>query len=635
MKSTKIAVNNNRSASILPERGWDVILCEELQALGNCAPAHTKRSLVIWDIPLQMSGIDVYIELIRNAANALDEHGVLVLVQAGFPTQSILKERDYSQLHFDVFSFVAQKEGFQEFLLGEPVKKFRTDQVGHILIANKSRNSEFLRDITNLKFREQNTSQNTSIDRKEQEAHSDDIYHQMRQVNQQIEFISSKYASIEKRLSKTERRILKLRWHAGVLFIITWPIATAAKSIWKIIRRKHRGDNSNTDLGNEKYIGITNYRKIPPHPSLLTNSRIHLAILKLDHIGDLVLSLPAIQVFRDSWPDCHITIICSTANKSLAEAMGAFDAILTFDFAAPLADQQKTAKKVNPRDIRKILPEAPFDVAVDLRHDPDTRPVLAQINAKFRAGFEAPALGDLFLDLSLPSVEGKNIINPLHNVSRLRLLSLAVVNELKQVDWAKMSTMAASRKISAPFDGMPFAAIIPGAGSLAKMWPIECHVSLAKRLHDEFGLKILVVGGKREKVYAEEICRNVPKEAGIDTTANLPLTDVAGLLFQATIVIGCDTGPTHIAATLGVPTICLFSGVADHRIWAPMGRFVTLIQHRTSCTPCAIDRLEACGHQHACMKGISVDDVVAAVREKLTEVSEHKRNAFDMALNNK
>ena len=96
---------------------------------------------------------------------------------------------------------------------------------------------------------------------------------------------------------------------------------------------------------------------------------------------------------------------------------------------------------------------------------------------------------------------------------------------------------------------------------------------------------------------------------------NLP-----ALLSKASLYIGNDTGTTHIAAKLGVPTICVFSGAADHRVWQPRGANVRTIRVAIGCSPCHLDRREECPVDVKCLRLIWVDDVLSTALAMLNEL---------------
>ena len=139
--------------------------------------------------------------------------------------------------------------------------------------------------------------------------------------------------------------------------------------------------------------------------------------------------------------------------------------------------------------------------------------------------------------------------------------------------------------------------LFTGAGGASKRWPMERWVKLAARLEEIARVELLAGSVEAERLDAKE--REMFERAGgrvIGTGGDLePLTELAR---NSRMFIGCDTGPTHLAAQLGVPAIALF-GPTDPSVWSPVGAQVRVIAPE----------------RPAEMGWLSVEDVVAAARE--------------------
>jgi len=111
----------------------------------------------------------------------------------------------------------------------------------------------------------------------------------------------------------------------------------------------------------------------------------------------------------------------------------------------------------------------------------------------------------------------------------------------------------------------------PGAGSPAKVWPR--HGALARRLADQ-GRPVVVVTGPADAAAARWVGQAPGR--GVHHAPGLPLRRLAGLLAVAGAFIGNDSGPTHLAAGVGCPTLALF-GPSDPARWAPIGAHVRVL----------------------------------------------------------
>ncbi len=113
--------------------------------------------------------------------------------------------------------------------------------------------------------------------------------------------------------------------------------------------------------------------------------------------------------------------------------------------------------------------------------------------------------------------------------------------------------------------------MIPGAAARrpAKRWPAEFYASIAERLAAE-GWTVAVIGSEQERPIAETILARVPTVR--DLTGRTGFADIARLGAQAGLVVANDTGPAHLAAAAGAPTVSLFSADSDPALSAPRGR---------------------------------------------------------------
>jgi heptosyltransferase-2 len=140
---------------------------------------------------------------------------------------------------------------------------------------------------------------------------------------------------------------------------------------------------------------------------------------------------------------------------------------------------------------------------------------------------------------------------------------------------------------------------------------------LAKRIVRKYNAAVLVICGKAEKPAAAEIVR-LADEPRVHSLANRP-TSIGlskGCLARADVMVTTDSGPRHIAAALGVPTVSLF-GPTDPR-WSDNYHPAAITLHEpVPCGPCG-QRVCPLKH-HRCMVDLHVDRVFAAVEQQLHE----------------
>jgi ADP-heptose:LPS heptosyltransferase len=121
----------------------------------------------------------------------------------------------------------------------------------------------------------------------------------------------------------------------------------------------------------------------------------------------------------------------------------------------------------------------------------------------------------------------------------------------------------------------PIIVVHPGSGSVAKRWPLRCFATLIERVESELGVRTVIVTGYAETEMAARL-RSLTSAATPLVAENWPLLPTAALLAQAAVVVGHDSGLTHLAAALQRPTVAIF-GPTDPEIWAPRGERVTVV----------------------------------------------------------
>src|SRR5205823_6724682 len=101
-------------------------------------------------------------------------------------------------------------------------------------------------------------------------------------------------------------------------------------------------------------------------------------------------------------------------------------------------------------------------------------------------------------------------------------------------------------------------------------------------------------------------------EAVISLIGALPLADLPALLARASLFLGNDSGPKHIAAGLGVPTVGVHSGTVDVREWGPIGVNAVAVAREMVCSPCYLTNPQDCRRGLACLRELSPETVYQA-----------------------
>ena len=136
-----------------------------------------------------------------------------------------------------------------------------------------------------------------------------------------------------------------------------------------------------------------------------------------------------------------------------------------------------------------------------------------------------------------------------------------------------------------------FVLLVPGGAPhrLTKRWPADCYAELARNLADQ-GTQPVILGSDSEAPLAQEIVSSC--QSTIDLCGQTDLADIASLARQAAGAVGNDTGPIHMMAAVGCPTVVLFSAASDPALTAPRGTEVEVLR-RDNLTELSVEAVAA------------------------------------------
>jgi ADP-heptose:LPS heptosyltransferase len=132
-----------------------------------------------------------------------------------------------------------------------------------------------------------------------------------------------------------------------------------------------------------------------------------------------------------------------------------------------------------------------------------------------------------------------------------------------------------------------------------------------RRQHDALALRVhLRIGGREEAELADSLMKAVARPERIASAVHIiALQDLPRLLAACDLFIGNNSGPKHLAAAIGLPTIGIHSGVVDPVEWGPLGSRAVALQRKMECSPCYLDRVEDCPRDLRCLRTLEPSSV--------------------------
>ena len=174
-------------------------------------------------------------------------------------------------------------------------------------------------------------------------------------------------------------------------------------------------------------------------------------------------------------------------------------------------------------------------------------------------------------------------------------------------------------------DGAKLVGLHPGSAWPTKRWPAGSFARLAKRLVRETGSAVVLIGGAEDG----NLARDIAAEAGpgvLDWTGSTTLPELIELIGKLSLFVTNDSGPMHVAAARGVPTLAIFGPTTRELGFFPYGAGHRVIEKDLPCRPCGLHGSKACPRGHfLCMRLISVgevfDNAVRMLARKLPEAA--------------
>jgi ADP-heptose:LPS heptosyltransferase/GT2 family glycosyltransferase len=340
-------------------------------------------------------------------------------------------------------------------------------------------------------------------------------------------------------------------------------------------------------------------------------------VVKLDHIGDCIIAFPAIRRLKQLFPAGHITVLTSRASRPVWTLEPAVDAAIEFDFfhaRSGLGELERTEKDWRELGAR-LLPHQ-FDLAVDLRKHTETRPVLEHTGARLLAGFDFRNQFP-WLDIALEWTGDQVYVRKRqHNGDDLINLVDAIAAACEE---DRSIIAAPGVSLSQPTaTGAPLVCVHPTVGNDARQWPVEYFAAVIDRLVEADAARVVLIGAPGDEEVAAAILKQLRRPRAVTSlVGKMPLSELPALLAGASLFLGNNSGPKHIAASLGVPTVGVHSGTEDVREWGPVGPAAIAVARDMVCAPCYLAYAADCRRGLACLRELEPARVYDACKRLL------------------
>ncbi len=363
--------------------------------------------------------------------------------------------------------------------------------------------------------------------------------------------------------------------------------------------------------------------------------------IRLDNLGDVLVTTPALHAIKTSLPDAALTLFASPVGAQVARLNPDIDDVIVYQ--APWMDPWHKLPQDSRREERMIetLRARQFDGAIIFTsYHQSPLPAaylcyLADIPLRVAASIDGP--GSLLTtrhkhpDHMMHEVEyGLDLVQAIGFETSERDLVLSVPDEARVALWKLLSSRgitAMDSELSDHFTARehcivsrPLIVVHPGCSMPARTYPWEMYVGVIDLLVEQLGARVCLTGMENEQALVERILAHVRPETHRSAYAlagELSFPMLCALIEAAHLTITNNTGPMHISAAVKTPVIALFALTNPPEQWGPWRVPHRQLYHDV---PCRICYSRVCPYEHECLRLVSPQMVVNASAQLLKEV---------------
>ena len=362
---------------------------------------------------------------------------------------------------------------------------------------------------------------------------------------------------------------------------------------------------------------------------LLTRSPENILIIRLSAIGDVVNVLPALRLLRSHFPDAKITWLVEDRASEILTDHPDIDEVIIY----PRKKWQNEILKINKSlkitseaiSFYKRLRRNHYDLVIDFQGNLKSAVMNLITGSGKRLGFGKGHSKEFnYLSTQYQAYPvGKKIHRIDKNLSLLKELGIETRFLRPELPGTKEGEEYISKFINKNTNpSLPIIIIHPGTSKFGsfKQWSPLNYTLLADMILEKYEANIIFTWGPNEFDVIKEIVRNM-KHKAIPACETRSIKQLIELIKSATLFIGGDTGPLHIASIMNIPVVGIY-GPKDPKIYGPYNSKAIVIKKDLPCSPC---KKRTCGDP-ICMTSIIPNDVFCEVEKLIEKIVCNKSN---------
>jgi heptosyltransferase-1 len=348
-------------------------------------------------------------------------------------------------------------------------------------------------------------------------------------------------------------------------------------------------------------------------------------IIRPSSIGDIVMASPMIKALRNAYPGAYIAWVAEPGGHALLRDNPGLNEVISLPKARwkRLLRQGRFIALVREvREFSNKMRMRGFDTALDAQGLLRSRMIAWLSGARERVGFDSREPGRFLMTRIVSRGEDvKRIGSEYYHL--MQTLGVSAGEFPMEVTVRVEDQEAGQNAVRSAGIGGKYAVICPFTTRPQKHWFEARWAALSEALQDRLGLGVVILGGPGDIGAARRI-QAVAPETIRDLTGTTTLGQSAAIIKNASLVVGVDTGLTHMGVAFDRPTIALFGPTCPYLDTAT--HHAVVLYEKMPCSPCR--RSPTCNDDFTCMKRISVEQAFYAAQDLLKRASDQQCTSY-------
>ena len=345
-------------------------------------------------------------------------------------------------------------------------------------------------------------------------------------------------------------------------------------------------------------------------------------------IGDVLFSTPLIRAVRRAFPQAYLAYLCNRRTEEILQRNEHLNEVFIYerDEIVALWRRRPRSAITAVASLLRVIRRRRFDLAIDLSLGERYSFLLGLLGVPRRIGFDYRRRGRFLTHrLVMDGYRDRHVVE--HYVQLLSSIGIIMRERHLELPVSEAGRRAAQERLRqlGLTPGKPIVGLIPAGGvswglqAHFRRWSQEGFVQVGASLSARYGASILIFGEAAD----QSVCTPIAEALGpaaVNLVGQTTLGEFVDCLQSCDMVISNDGGPVHIAASQDVPTVSIF-GPVDPEVYGPYPRSAkdrVVFRDDLPCRPCYHRfRLPPCPYERACLRELTVDDVLSACEATL------------------